>query len=338
MSVNPFKDANLDDLQKSLHESFRGLFGRLIDSLSARWKHIKGRSRERVTIMVIPHSEKRIINLHVSLFSILVTVIILTITVSVTSVIIVHHSSSLKEVSKLKSYGVNSRVKVQKYREEINRLYASFQQFKPELTHLYSLTPGSNIDSLWAKGGVPNSDPGNAENSGEMEPTIEMLNLEEIENELKTSRQVLHKVKEFLEYRRKIIENTPSIWPVEGYVISRFGRRTSPYSFEREFHPGIDIEAHPGAPIHSTAPGKVQDIRWDSDLGLTVSIKHKYGFETVYSHCQRVTVQQGQSVSKGEVIGYVGSTGKTTRHICYYQIRIGTEFVDPMPYLNRIIH
>ena len=120
-------------------------------------------------------------------------------------------------------------------------------------------------------------------------------------------------------------------------MISRYGQRNSPYTFAKEFHNGIDIEAFPGAEIKATAPGTVDDIRWDPSLGLNVTIKHKYGFVTSYSHCQRVSVEIGQKISKGEVIGYVGRSGKTNRYICYYQIRIGTEFVDPMPYLNRII-
>jgi len=81
----------------------------------------------------------------------------------------------------------------------------------------------------------------------------------------------------------------------------------------------------------------VREIRWDPVYGLTVTIEHKYGFWTTYSHCQRVSVDLEQKVSKGEVIGYVGRTGKATNYICFYQIRIGTEFVDPMPYLNRIV-
>ena len=72
----------------------------------------------------------------------------------------------------------------------------------------------------------------------------------------------------------------------------------------------IDIEAFPGSEIRATAPGKVSEIRWDPVLGLVVSIKHKYGFTTSYSHCQRVSVELDQQISKGEVIGYVGRTGQ----------------------------
>ena len=110
------------------------------------------------------------------------------------------------------------------------------------------------------------------------------------------------------------------------------------YSFKTEFHNGIDIEAFPCAEIRATAPGKVIDINWTSHFGLTIAIKHKYGFTSLYSHCQRTSVKLNQKISKGDIIGYVGKTGKTTRYICYYQIKIGTNFVNPMPYLNRIVH
>ncbi len=335
MNINPFKDSNLRDLQQNITDFLSDHFSGLLVKIQYRWQLFVKKGKERMTVMFIPHSEKRIINFHISLFAISFIIGILTLTVTVTSILIINHSSTIKEVSKLKRYGTNSKIQMKKYRDEINKLYAVFQQFKPELTHLYSLTPESDIDSLWAKGGIPNPNP-DIEEGSDVSPPIEVLNMQEIERELKTTKKVIEKVKVFLEYRKKIIENTPSIWPVDGHIVSRYGQRSSPFTFQSEFHHGIDIEAYPGSEIKSTAPGTVNDIRWDPVLGLTISIRHKYGFVTSYSHCQRVSVDIGQKISKGEVIGYVGRTGKATAPICYYQIRIGTEFVDPMPYLNRI--
>jgi murein DD-endopeptidase MepM/ murein hydrolase activator NlpD len=341
MNLNPFKETNLSDLQKNILQFLSDHLSIKKEMLRDSWKRFMTKGKERITIMFIPHSEKRIINFHVSIFSIAVIVGAITATVAVTSILIVNHSSTIKEVSKLKKYGTNSKIQIKKYKEEINELYDIFQKFKPELTYLYSLTPGSDIDSLWAKGGVHNPNP-TYENNGdagvEPSPPIEILNIQEIERELKTTKKILSKIKVFLEYRKKIIETTPSIWPVNGYIISRFGQRNSIYAAETDFHNGIDIEAFPGAEIRATAPGKVSEIRWDPVLGLMVTIKHKYGFTTAYSHCQRVSVEQDQQISKGEIIGYVGRTGKTARYLCHYEIIIGTEYVDPMPYLNRISH
>ncbi len=344
MNLNPFKETNLNDLQKNILQFLSDHLSSKQAMLKDWWKRFVTKGNERITIMFIPHSEKRIINFHVSIFAIAIIAGALTATVTVTSVLIINHSSTIKEVSKLKKYGSNSKIQIKKYKEEINELYDIFQKFKPEITHLYSLTPGSDIDSLWAKGGVPNPDPpafesgenGENGNTSVTAPPIEILNIQEIERELKTTKKVLSKIKVFLEYRKKIIETTPSIWPVNGYIISRFGQRNSVNTAEGEYHNGIDIEAFPGSEIRATAPGKVNEIRWDPILGLVVSVKHKYGFTTVYSHCQRVSVEPDQQVAKGEVIGYVGRTGKTGRYICHYEIIIGTEYVDPMPYLNKI--
>ena len=335
MKINPFKESNLNDLQQGLSKFLSDRYDIFSEKMRAKWVSFLAKGREKITIMFIPHSEKKIINFHVSIFAIATFTGIISLTIVVTSVFIAKHSSTIKEISILKSYSSNSDLQIQTYKDEINKLYTIFRTFKPEITHLYSLTPDSNIDSLWAMGGVPNQEPTGGES--QYSPSIEELNIQEIERELKTTKELMVSIKNFLKYRKRIIENTPSIWPSKGYIVSRYGQRNSPYTFQPEFHKGIDIETFPGMEIVSTAPGVVEDIYWDATLGLTVLIKHKYGFITSYSHCQRVSVETGQQVSKGEVIGYVGKTGKTTKYVCYYQIRIGTEFVDPVPYLNRII-
>ncbi|HNR87892.1 MAG TPA: M23 family metallopeptidase [Spirochaetota bacterium] len=335
MGLNPFKESNLDDLQRSLKRFYDDRFGDTSKTLRGWWSRFVKKGREKVTLMFIPHSEKQIVNFHISIFSIAGFFGAIALTVVVTSIIIVNHTSNTKEVSRLKLYGASSKEHLVKYREEINRLHEIFQKFKPEVTYLYSIIPENDVDSLWAKGGPAQPETKNPD-AGDHAPPIELLNIEEIDRDLKITKDVLVKIKGFLEARKKILEYTPSIWPVNGYIISAFGERTSPYNFQKEFHHGIDIAGYPGAEIHATAPGRVEDIKWDPVLGLTVSVKHKYGFTTHYSHCQRVSVEPRQKISKGEVIGYVGRTGKAMRHLCYYQVQIGTEFVDPVPYLNKL--
>jgi len=336
MKINPFKESNLEDLQQNLSEFLSERYDSFRDRFNEKWERFLAKGREKVTLMFVPHSEKKIFSLRVSVFAISFFVGIITITVAVTSFAIVKHSSTVKEVSILKSYGSNSKIQIQTYKEEMNKLYTIFQNFKPEITYLYSMIPDSNLDSLWAMGGVHNPEPA-PENDEAHSPSIEELNIQEVERELKSTKELMDNIKKFLKYRKKIIENTPSVWPTKGYIVARYGQRNSPYTFKPEFYRGIDIEAFPGTEISSTAPGVVEEIKWDPTLGLTVSIKHKYGFSTSYSHCQRVSVDVGQQISKGETIGYVGKTGKTTKYVCYYQVRIGTEFVDPVPYLNRIM-
>lgn len=337
MAINPFKDSNLNDLQDTLSKYISDHYETIRERVGAKRDRFMTKGRERITVMFIPHSEKKIVNFRISIFAIAFLTGAIVLTVAITSFFIVKHSSTVKEVSILKSYGSNSEVQIKAYKDEMNKLYEIFQKLKPEITYLYSMTPNSNIDSLWAMGGLQNSEtPADADAVDINAPSMEELNIQEMERELQTTKNLMSSIKNFFKYRKKIIENTPSIWPTDGYIISRYGQRTSPYSFKEEFHRGVDIEAFPGAEVIATAPGTVEDIRWDNSLGITVSIKHKYGFITSYSHCQRVTVEIGQKVSKSETIGYVGKTGKTTKYTCYYQVKIGTEFVDPVPYLNSI--
>ena len=335
--LNPFKDSNLESLQDYIKLLISDIFGNLFDTAKYKWTVFNKKSKERLTVMLIPHSEKKIINFHIPIYAITLIISAILITITITSIAIITHASTIKDVSKLKMYGTNSKVQILKYKEEINKLYDVFQKFKPELTYLYSLTNEKDVDSLWAKGGVPNPNPSTFDQEiDNSSPSIEELNIKEVDQELKTSREVLAKIKKFLNARKKIIENTPSLWPAQGYIISKFGSNTSSYNTENEFNSGIGIAAFPGAEIKATAPGKVENIYWDSKFGLSISIKHKYGFTTIYSNCQRVFVELDQEVSKGDIIAYVGRTGKTSKHLCYYQIKIGTEFVDPVPYLNKI--
>ncbi|MDY6967301.1 MAG: M23 family metallopeptidase [Spirochaetota bacterium] len=334
MDLNPFKDSNLNDLQLFLKSILKRYFGPITYNIHNWITTMLRKGRECITILFIPHSEKKIISFHIRIYTIIFIISLLTIIITITSTVIVNHASTTKGVSKLKMYGANSKDNIKKFKEEINKLYDKFQEFKPRIACLYSLAPNNNASSLWAKGGGSPVTPKIEDD--DMAPPMEILNIEEMKHELKTIKEVMKKVKDFLGSQKKIIENTPSIWPVDGYIVMKYGEKTVPHSFRMRPHNGIDIAAFPGSKIYATAPGKVGDIKWDPKFGLIISIKHKYGFYTYYSHCQKVIVEPGQKISKGDVIGYVGKTGEAERHLCFYQVKIGTKFVNPLPYLNRL--
>lgn len=335
MRFNPFKGADLYDLEEGLAR----LISRRAKAISTFFGHIikaiKRKGNEKITLMFIPHSEKQILNFHISIFAISFFSLILIAVITTTSIMIINHTSTIKEITRLKLYGYDSKVQIQHYQKEIDDLYQSFQEFKPELTYLYSLTPDNYVDSLWAKGGISETDPASLpEATTGKVPDMEELNADEMKRELETTKEVLKEIKVFLANRKKVIENTPSIWPTDGYITSTF-RSTSPLNGSSDNN-GVDITTFPGAEIRATAPGTIEEVKWDEEQGLTMVIHHKYGFSTTYSHCQRATVKVEQKVSKGEVVGYVGKTGNTNIHKLSYQIKIGMEFVDPLPYLNRL--
>jgi murein DD-endopeptidase MepM/ murein hydrolase activator NlpD len=341
MKINPFKDASLNDLQQNISDFFIDHFEGKKLKIKTFWKKFKDKGNERITVMFIPHSEKKILNFHVSIFTISSIAAFICITVLVTSILIIDHSSTVKEISILKSGEIDSKEQLKIFNEEIETLQEILEKgLKPVLDDVYSLSTGADKKTLWAKGGVnnPNPDPDQTDDDSNVpnDSETKLFYMQGIKHELQITKDVIGKLKTFLKSRKIIIENTPSIWPVDGYIVSQYVEKKSPYSLKRENHKGIDIETFPCAEIRATAPGNVIEIKWNPTLGLTVSIRHKYGFITSYSHCQRVSVEVGQKVLKGETIGYTGKTGSAADYMCFYQIKIGTEYINPMPFLNRI--
>ena len=122
---------------------------------------------------------------------------------------------------------------------------------------------------------------------------------------------------------------TPSIWPAAGYVSSPYGLRFN----GTEFHQGIDIAADMGAPIVATADGVVTAAGWNGGYGNMVDVDHGGGIVTRYGHASALAVTVGQQVRRGEVIAYVGSTGRSTGPHVHYEVRVNGAPVNPAGYL-----
>lgn len=127
------------------------------------------------------------------------------------------------------------------------------------------------------------------------------------------------------------VERLPLMSPVRGSssVSSRFGLRRDPFRKVPAFHSGVDLRATYGAAVIATAPGKIVKAGWDGAYGRSVEIAHDNGISTVYAHLRSIKVKRGQRVAKGDVVGLVGSTGRSTGPHLHYETRIGGRSVDP---------
>lgn len=137
--------------------------------------------------------------------------------------------------------------------------------------------------------------------------------------------------------KEKLLLAIPAIQPVSNKDLSRigsgFGYRIDPVYKVRKFHAGLDFTSPQGTPIYATADGTVKMAGFDnSGFGNHVIINHGYGYETLYGHMVRVKARSGQSVKRGDVIGYVGSTGKSTGPHCHYEVHRNGVPVDPVYY------
>ncbi len=130
----------------------------------------------------------------------------------------------------------------------------------------------------------------------------------------------------------------PSRLPVEtaaGFRMSSgFGMREHPVLGGARMHKGVDLPAPIGTPVHATADGVVERADWFSSYGLYVAIEHGGNIETRYGHMSRLNVAAGQHVHKGDVIGYVGTTGRSTGPHLHYEVRVSGEAVNPVPYMQ----
>ena len=127
----------------------------------------------------------------------------------------------------------------------------------------------------------------------------------------------------------------PSTMPVEGTrLTSEFGMRWHPVLGGRRAHLGVDLAGPVGTPIHATADGVVGRADWFSGYGLYVQLEHGGALETRYGHMSRLNVEAGQQVHKGDVIGYIGSTGRTTGPHLHYEVRVAGLAVNPIPYMQ----
>jgi murein DD-endopeptidase MepM/ murein hydrolase activator NlpD len=128
----------------------------------------------------------------------------------------------------------------------------------------------------------------------------------------------------------------PSLIPVASSRVmsSGFGMRVHPVLGGLRAHKGIDLPATTGTPIRASADGVVGKADWFGGYGLFVELEHGAGMETRYGHMSRIAVAEGQRVRKGDVIGYVGSTGRSTGAHLHYEVRIGGEAVNPIPYMQ----
>jgi murein DD-endopeptidase MepM/ murein hydrolase activator NlpD len=137
-----------------------------------------------------------------------------------------------------------------------------------------------------------------------------------------------------VEKRRALADATPSIWPVAGWLTSSFGSRRDPFTGGQDFHPGLDISANYGDAVQAPATGIVSTAGNSGNYGNLVVIDHGYGIVTKYGHLSRFNVMNGQQVSRGEIIGYVGSTGRSTSPHLHYEVWVNDKLTNPMRLLG----
>jgi murein DD-endopeptidase MepM/ murein hydrolase activator NlpD len=228
---------------------------------------------------------------------------------------VAHYNSLRQEVEALRTkYQELQRVTNQK-----NEQLATLENFAGEVSVAYGLKrePGTSSDAVNASNLTPSFHESLSQYNFLQSSTISAI---------------------YHEYPRQYqIHSRPSLWPVEGRLMSPFGGRTDPFSGEGAIHTGVDLEAPMGTPVRAAGDGIVVHADWESGYGRLIIIDHGNGVQTYYGHLSRYDVVPGEEVRRGDVIARSGASGRVTSPHLHYEVRLGGTPVNPYPYIMKSI-
>lgn len=159
--------------------------------------------------------------------------------------------------------------------------------------------------------------------------------LQELINRVKVQEKSYVQIEDLIKNKQKMLASIPAIQPVSNKDLDRiasgFGYRIDPIYKTMKFHGGLDFAAPSGTPIYSTGDGVIEEASLsDVGYGNHVIVNHGYGYKSLYGHMVRMKVKRGQTVKRGDVVGWVGSTGKSTGPHCHYEVSKNGTRVDPV--------
>ena len=334
----------IDSKIRSSDNLFHSIIGYIARNFDNFKRYIKKKQEERLTLMLVPHNDAKAKNFHISNFTFSIILTTFTSIVVISSVLIINHTSTLHQVDKLKISQKDAKIQFKKIREEIQGMESTFSSIRSRLSHLYAMSQDKETgdSTLFGQGGgavpiesVKTKEASDTEVSDENIPT-EVFMLNRMLDDMQLSEKPLKEIEKYLQKRSKIIQNTPTLWPVSGYIVNPYGFVRSTDTMKTYFNEGVDIAASPGAKIMATAPGIITEIKKDTDRTWAVRIRHNYGYETVYRGLDRVMINIDDKVVKGEAIGFLGHKLDQGESLLNYRIYVGIDSQNPLPYLSYI--
>jgi len=291
----------------------------------------------RYTIVFVPHSEKKVYNLQVTVISAFCSILVIFGILGAFFLYGTSYNSGIYTLTSKDSRLKETQASLDQLRDEISLLFREARNFENVLSDVLSAL------GLSAKNNVSQNNSGDLSSFLGIRETPEGL-LQEVDDVRKLSAyisEVVEPIKEvgvLLESQIAFLTEIPSIWPVKGGVgtiTMFFGQNINPISGQYYIHKGIDIATYrAGDPIVATADGQVVTAEYAYDFGYYVIIRHKHGYYTRYAHMQRYNVSVGQLVQQNEVIGYIGNTGISTGPHLHYEVHVGSDVVDPYRYIT----
>ena len=294
--------------------------------------------RRRVTIMLVPHTERAARSVQINIFAITFFTFLFITVLAGFAYLIAAGGDADRRVTADGTRLRMAEASLDSVREEVVQFLQVYDDFTAVLADtLRRVDPG-------AAGGIASSagtDLAALLRTDELgdERTRQVQQLQRAVQTLRGSLGPLGELSEVIGLHGELLRDIPNLWPVMnglGHVTMEFGPNIHPFLGTWYMHRGLDIWYYPGTPIISAGNGVVWDTGFDgiSGFGWFVEIDHNYGFRTKYTHLSAVSVRKGQEVTQGQRIGTLGSSGTATGPHLHFEIQIGNEVIDPAHFLK----
>jgi murein DD-endopeptidase MepM/ murein hydrolase activator NlpD len=280
---------------------------------------------KHITIIFIPHARAKFRKIRVPLHVLWASVIFVGLAVMASLMLSVNFLYSLQKSVQLRSLrGKNAELKklADEYQVKLAQLDKRLQDLDQK-TDTLALLSGVESQGQGASGGV-----------GGMENPSSKLNRDEML--LKWQEVLAHRIdglKATWDKDAARLRITPTIAPVKGIPTAGYGNRHDPFGDGPEFHGALDISCPPGRPVVATADGLVTDASFTGGLGKCVTLFHGLGLSTKYGHLSKIIVKSGEKIKRGTILGYSGSTGRSTGPHLHYEILQNGTPVNPLQYI-----
>jgi murein DD-endopeptidase MepM/ murein hydrolase activator NlpD len=283
------------------------------------------------TLIIVPHAKARFRRLHVSVRMTKWLAGISIAAVLAISGILVHYAWITAEVAELRRLRTENRalrVKTEEYEQNAGQLRVKIDTLQNMVTKLGVMAGIEKTLPDTRVGGV-----GGAIGSESVAPALDPAALHEMDRSVSALTARSARLAEFYQDQSVLLASTPSVWPVRGYLSAGFGNRLDPFTGQRDFHAGLDISAPVGTRVQSPADGVIVSAGQKGAYGNSIIIDHGFGVVTRYGHLSGFNVKPGQRVKRGDVIGFVGDTGRSTAPHLHYEVWVREQAQNPIHYI-----
>jgi len=312
-----------------------------------------GNHKRSFTLMIIPHSEESTVSVRIPFFAVQLAVALVVVVVVGLCLLVFSYLRVLADAREV--YALREMNRTQQ--EEINAMAAETQRMIEQVKAIDELVIyvteklDLNVEDIlneietdlgddigYDRGGVSEFNFNADRSFGEESHASDLLgrasqNIIILQRLVPERSDTLALVGEYVEQA----DAKPSIWPARGRIVSGFGMRKIPYASGVQFHTGVDIVGAYGSPIWAAAAGKVIFTGYQGSYGQTVVVDHGHGFETLYAHLSGFAVTVGDLVERGQTVGHMGASGRTTGTHLHYEVRFNGSPVNPINYMQDLL-